>query len=191
MARISINSNLEDIYANIWSCLSSGIQNRHSDFHTFSLATCVNSVVHNRTVVLRGCSDESGSITFHTHSSSQKIKEIRENDNVECLFYSRKHKIQIRIKGKAIIHQNNELCRDKWEKMSKQSQLCYFQNIEPGMKIDKPEQIQQIHRNQMSEYFIIIEVLVVKTDWLYLSHEGHRRAEFENNNINTGQWLAP
>lgn len=191
MTKINVDSNLDDIYSNIWRCISGGIKNRHSDFHTFSLATSTNNIVNNRTVVLRGCDPEKGKIVFHTHLSSLKIEEIRDNDNVECLFYSRKNKIQIRLKGKAAIHNNDELCNNKWNKMSRQSQLCYFQNIEPGNKIDDPKKIHQVHGNHISEHFTIVEVTITKTEWLYLSHDGHRRAEFKHNNVITGQWLAP
>ena len=84
--------NIESIFQHIWKSISIGKKNRHSDFHTFSLATCHQNVVKNRTVVLRGYDEEKGIILFHTNVFSEKISDIKKNDNVECLFYSKKTK---------------------------------------------------------------------------------------------------
>tara|TARA_B100001121_G_scaffold142736_1_gene124918 strand:- start:826 stop:1401 length:576 start_codon:yes stop_codon:yes gene_type:complete len=183
--------NLDDVYSNIWSSISRGVNDRHSDFHTFSLATSIKDDINNRTVVLRGHNQELGKVIFHTHASSEKIKDISANPKVECMFYSKKNKTQIRFKGKAIINQNNEVCMKKWSSMSDQSKLCYFQNIDPGLKIIDPKEVNQKLGNELSKDFSIIEVDIEKTDWLYLSHEGHLRAIFINNQKDSGYWVAP
>ena len=50
------NENLNDvneILESINRVLSRGVKDRHSDYHTFSVATSDNNLVNNRTVVLR------------------------------------------------------------------------------------------------------------------------------------------
>ena len=74
--------NLDDVYSNIWSSISRGVNDRHSDFHTFSLATSIKDDINNRTVVLRGHNQELGKVIFHTHASSEKIKDISANPKV-------------------------------------------------------------------------------------------------------------
>ena len=75
--------------------------------------------------------------------------------------------------------------------MSDQSKLCYFQNINPGSTIRKPDDIEQNLQNEMSNAFVIITVYIKKTDWLYLSHSGHKRVKFFDNKVNSGIWIAP
>ena len=185
------HDNIESIFQHIWKSICIGKKNRHSDFHTFSLATCNQNIVKNRTVVLRGYDEKKGIIIFHTNIFSEKIADIKKNDNVECLFYSKKNKIQIRFSGTALINHNDDICREKWNQMSDQSKLCYFQNINPGSTIKKPNDVEQNLQDNMSEAFVIISVYIKKTDWLYLSYSGHKRVTFFNNNVNTGIWVAP
>ena len=54
------HKNIESIFQHIWKSICNGKKNRHSEFHTFSLATCHQNVVKNRTVVLRGYDEERG-----------------------------------------------------------------------------------------------------------------------------------
>ena len=183
--------NIESIYQHIWKSIHIGKKNRHSDFHTFSLATCHRDIVKNRTVVLRGYDEEKGIIIFHTNVCSEKIADIKNNQNVECLFYSKKNKIQIRFSGTALINHNDDVCKKKWNQMSDQSKLCYFQNINPGSIIKKPDVIEQNLQDKMSENFVIISIYIKKTDWLYLSHSGHKRVTFIDNNVDSGNWIAP
>ena len=72
-----------------------------------------------------------------------------------------------------------------------QSKLCYFQNINPGSTIRKPDDIEQNLQDEMSKAFVIITVYIKKTDWLYLSHSGHKRVKFFDNKVNSGIWIAP
>jgi len=183
--------NIESIHQHIWKSISIGKKNRHSDFHTFSLATCYQNLVKNRTVVLRGYDEKKGTIVFHTNIFSDKIADIKKNHNVECLFYSKKNKIQIRFSGTASINHNDDMCREKWSQMSDQSKLCYFQNINPGSVIKKPDDVEQNLQDKMSEAFVIISIHIKKTDWLYLSHLGHKRVTFFNNDADSGNWIAP
>ena len=75
--------------------------------------------------------------------------------------------------------------------MSDQSKLCYFQNINPGSIIKTPDVIEQNLQDKMSESFVIISIHIKKTDWLYLSHSGHKRVTFIDNNVDSGNWVAP
>ena len=38
------HSNADEIYQNIWKCLDKGVNDRFSDYHTFSLATSAKNV---------------------------------------------------------------------------------------------------------------------------------------------------
>ena len=185
------HNNTNEIYENIWKCLDKGVNDRFSDYHTFSLATAPKNIVEVRTVVLRGYDRKNQSIIFHTNNLTSKISEIKNNPNVGALFYDKKEKIQIRCNGDAVISNMDEYCKERWNKMSAQSQECYYQNISPGENIEYPEIVKNKLENKLSENFTVITININKIDWLYLSSKGHTRVKFLKNNGFTGQWIAP
>ena len=75
--------------------------------------------------------------------------------------------------------------------MSKQSRQCYYQNIDPGQSIDSPEQVKTVLNDDISKTFTIIDIEIIKIDWLYLSSSGHTRAKFIRENYFQGEWIAP
>jgi len=185
---------INKIYENFWSNILDGSKNSLSDYHTFSLATCSQNQVSNRTVVLRDCNEKDQTVFFHTNNLSKKINDISLNPNVECLFYSKINKTQVRISGIAEIFTMNNICKKKWTEMSSQSKQCYFQNIAPGEIIDSPNQVQienLDNLNIISENFVIVKINISIIDWLYLSSKGHRRAKFDKNIDFEGSWVAP
>ena len=185
------HNNTNEIYENIWECLDKGVNDRFSDYHTFSLATSPENIAEIRTVVLRGYDRKNQSIIFHTNNLTNKIIEIQNNSSVGALFYDRKAKIQIRCNGNAIINNMDQYCEERWNKMSAQSKECYYQNISPGQNIESPEIVKNKLENKLSKNFTVITINISKIDWLYLSSKGHTRVKFLKNDGFTGQWIAP
>ena len=185
------HNNTNEIYENIWKCLDKGVNDRLSDYHTFSLATSPKNIVEVRTVVLRGYDRKNQSIIFHTNNLTNKISEIQNNPSVGALFYDRKEKVQIRLNGDAVISNMDQYCKERWDKMSSQSQECYYQNISPGKNIESPGIVKNKLENKLSENFTVITININKIDWLYLSSAGHTRVKFLKNDGFTGQWIAP
>ena len=185
------HNNTNEIYENIWKCLDKGVNDRLSDYHTFSLATSPKNIAEIRTVVLRGYDRQNQSIIFHTNNLTNKINEIKNNPSVGALFYDRKGKIQIRCNGDAVINNMDQYCKERWDKMSAQSKECYYQNISPGKNIESPGIVKNKLENKLSENFTVITININKIDWLYLSSAGHTRVKFLKNDGFTGQWIAP
>ena len=185
---------ISKIYENLWINILDGSKNSLSDYHTFSLATFSQNQLSNRTVVLRDCNKKDRTMSFHTNNLSKKIDDINLNPIVECIFYSKINKTQIRISGIAEIFTMNNICEKKWVEMSSQSKQCYFQNIAPGEIIDNPNQVQMENPddlNIISENFAIIKINISMIDWLYLSSKGHRRVKFDKNRDFEGSWASP
>ena len=185
------HNNTNEIYENIWKCLDKGVNDRFSDYHTFSLATSPKNIAEIRTVVLRGYDRQNQSIIFHTNNLTNKINEIKNNPSVGALFYDRKGKIQIRCNGDAVINNMDQYCKERWDKMSAQSKECYYQNISPGKNIESPGIVKNKLENKLSENFTVVTININKIDWLYLSSAGHTRVKFLKNNGFIGQWIAP
>jgi RecG-like helicase len=129
--------------------------------------------------------------SYTDRSLTSKINEIQDNSNVGALFYDRKGKVQIRCNGNAVINNMDQYCKERWNKMSAQSQECYYQNISPGENIEYPEIVKNKLENKLSENFTVVTINISKIDWLYLSSTGHTRVKFLKNNGFTGQWIAP
>ena len=185
---------ISKIYENLWINILDGSKNSLSDYHTFSLATCSQNQVSNRTVVLRDCNKKDRTMSFHTNNLSKKIDDINLNPIVECIFYSKINKTQIRISGIAEIFTMNNICEKKWAEMSSQSKQCYFQNIAPGEIIDGPNQVQMKNiddLNIISKNFAIVKINISMIDWLYLSSKGPRRVKFDKNRDFEGSWASP
>ena len=183
--------NLKGIYKDIWVSLENAVVDRKSGFHTFTLATIDNDVPDARTVVLRGCDEKNNILSFHTNNNSHKIQDISINNKVSALFYDKDIKIQIRISGIANISNGNTYCKNKWDGMSKQSKQCYYQNFNPGESIDSPGEVKTLLNNGISKNFTIIDIGIIKIDWLHLSSSGHTRAKFNRENKFQGEWIAP
>ena len=183
--------NLKGIYKDIWTSLELAVVDRHSGFHTFSLATVNNDTPENRTVVLRGCNKKAKMLSFNTNNSSDKVNHISKHNRVSALFYDKDKKIQIRFIGDASINHGNSYCQKKWESMSKQSKECYYQNINPGDTIDSPDLVKSEIKEEISSSFSIIDINIIKIDWLHLSSLGHTRAKFTKENNFQGEWIAP
>ena len=183
--------NLKGIYKDIWLSLENAVVDRKSGFHTFTLATITNDVPDARTVVLRGCDKKNNILSFHTNHKSHKIQDISKNNKVSALFYDKNDKTQFRISGEANINNGSSYCKKKWNSMSKQSRQCYYQNIDPGKSIDSPEQVKTVLNDDISKTFTIIDIEIIKIDWLYLSSSGHTRAKFIRENYFQGEWIAP
>ena len=184
-------SKTSEIYENIWVCMDKGVNDRLSDYHTFSLSTSCKMIPEIRTVVLRGCDREKQRIIFHTNNLTKKVNEIQDNPNVGALFYDKKAKVQIRFNGIAVINNGDEYCKNRWNKMSSQAQECYYQNVAPGKDIQYPEIVKNQLENKLSKNFTVITINIHRIEWLYLSSTGHTRVKFLKDKKFSGQWIAP
>ena len=63
--------------------------------------------------------------------------------------------------------------------------------LKPGNYIDNPDVVKTESIDLLSENFSIITIKVNSIDWLYLSANGHTRAEYLRSNNFSGKWIAP
>jgi 3-hydroxyisobutyrate dehydrogenase len=150
--------------------------------------------------VLRKALPETRELRFHTDIRSPKWQELSQNPTISALFYDAQERIQLRIKGQAVLHVGNELTTLAWEKTTLSSRRCYLTEFNPSSLTDQPtsglaEAVKQENfsiQESESGYpnFGIVSIHVHAIDWLWLNHAGHRRAYFD---YETGefQWLIP
>ena len=192
---MKLDTILETEYTELQKATTDG---KH-EYHCFYIATIDNEVPKLRTVVLRTLNKDENTLSFHTDLRSNKIKEIRSNNNVSALFYDKKRRIQIRLQGKAFIEENSYKLKKIWSSMRPESKLCYMGPFAPGEKLDHFQPNLPIHNaqnitpeNDMIGYknFCRVTINIEKLDWLKLDHRGHRRILFYLHNSLQPIWIA-
>jgi len=170
----------------IENLLSRGVKDRKSCFHYTMLSTINNKTPECRTVILRNFNKDIFELNIHSDSRSEKINQIEINNNVSCLFYDDKKKIQIRINGLAKIERSYQ---PSWQKLSNWSRRCYLSENKPGTEVTKPSSgfpdrfVNESPNDRDSavglKNFAVIKVMISSIEWLYLASQGHRRAIFK------------
>lgn len=201
--RVTINGiryGLTDLENDIWKLLLNGSLKNKDPFHTASIATLSGSGISLRTIVLRKVIVPSKLIRFHTDKRSGKWTELEKDNNISALFYNGPAQIQLRLKGKAILHHNDDVVKDSWQKTSLSGRKSYLTTASPSsisneptsglaMKFEKGDFT--LGESEVGKAnFGVISVEVNSIDWLWLNHAGHRRAHFDYSN-NQFNWLIP
>lgn len=191
-----------EILKQIWKQLDLGTLDRNHPFHTPVFGTSSECKANLRVVVLRRFWRRPPQLAFHTHLNSPKINEIKNNPQVSWLFYNQPEKLQLRIKGTAVIHTVDDLAEEQWLATGFFSRRCYV--AEAPTQIAKqatsgmPEEI--IERQPTKEEseagranFAVISSTIDSIDCLELDVRGNRRSLFlwnKNGELET-KWLTP
>jgi pyridoxamine 5'-phosphate oxidase len=100
--------------------------------------------------------------------------------------------IQLRLEATAAIHIEDEVTNKAWARTPPMSRVVYAMNPPPGTPVSEPppnpESIDHTATN-----FAVLRLTFDRLEWLWLSHEGHRRAAFTWDNAANphATWLAP
>jgi pyridoxamine 5'-phosphate oxidase len=196
----NIGYNLEDLEKDCWLRLVNGAIKSRDPFHTPCVATIDSGEVNMRTVVLRKALPTLRELRFHTDTRSNKWKELAINNSICALFYDASSRIQLRIKGKAELHFNNDITAEAWTKTALSSRRCYLTIENPSSFSTIPtsgltEKIEQenftLEESEVGkDYFGIVAIQVESIEWLWLHHAGHRRAFFDYVN-DCNSWMIP
>ena len=191
---------LEEIQNKYWSMLDDAVTNRGSPFR-IPVFICANqNEVDGRIVVLRRSYRASNILQFHTDLRSPKVDILKKNQNASLLFYDKEEKIQLRVKVKCEINNQNSITEESWKKTQHISRRCYLTDNAPGTISNNPtsgmiskledfdysmEQSEMGYKN-----FTVIKCKIKSIEWLYLAAKGHRRAKIDLE-TNKSAWLVP
>ena len=192
--------NLNDLEQDCWDRLVTGAVKSRTPFHTPCVATLNGDEVSLRTVVLRKALAEERELRFHTDIRSPKWQELSLNPSISALFYDAVDRIQLRVKGKAILQQTNDITAKAWQKTTLSSRCCYLTEYSPssfsvistsGLSEDiEKENFTLAESESGYSNFGIVSIHVQSIDWLWLNHAGHRRAFFDYEK-GTFSWMIP
>jgi pyridoxamine 5'-phosphate oxidase len=186
---------LDEVLAHAWAMLTRGVNDRRHGFHHLTAATvALDGRPKARVVILRAVDPAARSIRFHTDSRSAKINELRVNPLISLNFYSETDRLQIRAEGRAVLHAQDETARAAWNASQRMSRKCYATKPPSGAALAErdgfrlPESDDEIEGGYAN--FVAVDVKIERLEWLFLRHEGHRRAAFDCV-TGDGCWLAP
>jgi hypothetical protein len=191
-----------EILKRIWKNLDLGTLQRKHPFHVPVFGSICDREPSLRMIVLRRFWRRPPMLAFHSHNGSPKINQLRANPNVYWLFYSPEDRLQVRIKGKATLHTDDELAEEQWLSTELFSRRCYV-GAPPTQESRKPtsslpeDLIDREPTHEESEVgranFVVVTSTIEEIDCLEMSVKGHRRSLFiwhENGELET-KWLTP
>ena len=196
-------NSLHNIEQDCWERISRGALSSRDDFHQPVVATISGDMSSLRTVVLRNAWSQDKKVAFHTDTRSGKIHDIALNNNISWLFYSQRHRVQIRLGGKAEIQKNTPFAEESWQKALGKSVKCYVGETAPGtISLEATSGLPEKYANreptrteskEAINNFAVVVTQVMWMEWLWLNSRGHLRAQFVYNGDNTfkSNWLVP
>lgn len=196
----NINYTLTDLEKDCWIRLVNGAVKGRDPFHLPAVANFSDGEISLRTVVLRKALPEERELRFHTDIRSPKWEALQSNPAISALFYDAASRIQLRVKGNAVLYFNDAVTTAAWEKTNLSSRRCYLTPFTPSDLSDMPTSGLPPHIEQEEftleesevgkENFGVVGIKVSSIDWVWLNHAGHRRAFFDyvNGEYN---WMIP
>ena len=194
---------LESIEADCWARILRGALSAKDDYHQPVVATIAQGVSSLRTVVLRKVWPDQKALAFHSDARSGKVADLAANPNISWLFYSPRHRVQIRLGGRARVETDSELVQAHWDKAAQRSVKCYLTTDPPGTPAPEAtsgwplvfeERDPSPDENEVGRaHFAMVITEVRWMEWLWLNHKGHRRARFvyDDKGGFEATWLVP
>ena len=130
--------------------------------------------------------DKSKLIEIEKELSS--LNSALKNNITECLFYDKFKKIQLRIKTKSFLLEDNDEIREYWDKVPLASRKSYSTKFAPSSILDsgkKGYQKEFLLDDNIFSNFCVVENYIKEVDFLSLVSDTHERMRIiiENNQI--------
>ncbi len=174
-----------------FALLARGVADRRSAFHTPTLATIGSDGAPSlRTLVLRGFDAASRTLRLHTDRRAAKAAEIIAEPRVALHAYDAGQRIQLRLRGLASLHSDDDLAAAGWNASRDFSRMCYAIQPGPGQPIAEPPPA-PTDAEAGRTHFAVIRMVFDELEWLWLAAEGHRRARISWGGQPSACWLVP
>lgn len=199
---MKLHQTLSKIDIACWELLNSAIIVKGHPLRTPTITTGINNTFQSRTVVLRKVDTETRTLIFYTDIRSSKIEDLQMNSRIIWHFYDLSHQIQIRAKGKVLIHHKDDYSKSIWAVIPLYGRKDYCALQASGTVIDTPQAatpdtfLTGEPNKESTEYgydnFAVVETVISEIDWLHLHRDGHQRAQLTwDGNQWEKHWLVP
>lgn len=159
-------------------------------FRTLVLGTLNGNKPELRTIILRDFLADPYRLVFFTHGKSPKVAHIRNNPETACSVYDPVSASQLRINGKTVVHQADEVARHYWPMVPPARYADYKPHIAPG----DPLTTTSIPETSLppNSFFAVLIMEIQEIDILLIRPEGHKRAYFKKTQqLFRGSWVEP
>ena len=197
--QIDVSHGLSEIEQACWEMMENASKNRHAGMHHMVVGTVREGKPEIRTVILRGVNREEQRVYFHTDSRKEMFTDMSSGEPISLLVYDQQLRSQIRMKGHAVVHHMDELCKQRWANTADYSRRSYLQPGVPGLPAESPELPDNLrdfsYTLEESEVgfnnFVVMECVIDNMDWYFAHHQGNRRANFlyEGQALSYSCWL--
>ena len=176
------------------TALERSLDDRESDLRNVQLAT-LSPEGHPdlRTLVLRGFERASATAEMHTDARAGKARDIARAGQVTFLAWSPADHLQLRFRGSARLHRDDDVARARWDKLSPNARNTYGLRTVPGMPIPDPEDQSHLPSEVQFRQFTVILISLTDIDILRLEPGGGQtraHGRFESAGI-TASWVGP
>ncbi len=152
-----------------------------------------------RLMVLRGANRGRGRIWFYTDRRSEKVGHLRERPAVCAVAYDPEDRVQLRIRGTALIHESSPLAEEHWTHTSTVIRWLFASPDAPGLPLRQPDPRLMSMKQAMNagieetarDNFAVVETDVKSIEWLQVTDDQQRRAIMHAATAWAVQPLAP
>ncbi|CAN1520013.1 PPOX_FMN_cyano, PPOX class probable FMN-dependent enzyme, alr4036 family [Rhabdaerophilaceae bacterium] len=203
MPREPVPSWADDLYGTLsaaWTLLARGAADRRSPCHHPVIATIgLDGRPRQRVMILRAVDVAQRTLRVHTDLRSDKISDLQHDPRVALLVYDPGAKAQIRLDGRASLHADGAVADAAWAGSQPMSKACYGTMPAPGSDIAQAGAFTLPFSHDPAAIatgrvnFAAVQIHAERLEWLYLAHEGHRRALFrwDADGAMAARWLVP
>ena len=176
------------------TALERSLDDRQSDFRNIQLATSSpDGHPGLRTLVLRGFERSTATAEMHTDARAGKTRDIAHTSLVTLLAWSPADHLQLRLRGSARLHRDDDVARARWDKLSANARNTYGLRSVPGLPITDPGDQSHLPPEEQFQQFTVILVSLTDIDVLRLEPKGGQTrayGRFEFSSI-TARWIGP
>lgn len=182
----------------IWQHLKSAVDTETHPWRLGNLATVAEDRPRVRTVVLRDVQTEARELICYADQRSDKVSELKAVPSVEWVTYDPITRVQIRLRGSATVHSNDERAAQHWNDSSSEHRRGYITVSSPGTKAESAtpnlpdyllDRLPDDEEAQLGyENFAVIVCRIEHLDWLQLRRNGHLAAQFLWTDKWEGHW---
>ena len=190
---MDLATTLEECREEAFRRLARGVADRRSAFHTPTLATIgADGAPEARTLVLRGFEAATRTLRLHTDARSGKVAELAADPRCVLHFYDAGAKLQLRLAGRATVHDGDAVADAAWAATRDFSRMIYAIEPAPGTPIAAPVAAPRDATAGRAAFRVIL-LRVARLEWLELAASGHRRARFawDDAGVLSSTWLVP
>lgn len=191
-------TNVSTILDETWQHLKAASDTETHPWRLGNLATVAEERPRVRTVVLRDVQIEARELICYTDQRSDKVNELKAAPYMEWVTYDPITRVQIRLRGIATVHSNDEHAAQHWNNSSPEHRRGYITVSPPGTKAESAspnlpdylfDRLPNDEEAQLGyENFAVIVCRIEHLDWLQLRRNGHLAAQFRWTDKWEGHW---